>query len=87
MRVFFDALKGVPPNDRPKPTAVTNRADFIEEFQIALGRAAREDDNPFIIEGALHDVADAFGRRLNGHVMFLIRLLRVRQFDIGCSAA
>ena len=82
VRVFFAALKGVPTDNRPKPTAVADRADFIEEFFVTFGRAAREDDNPFIIERALHDVADAFGRRLNGHVMFLIRLLRVRQFDM-----
>ena len=83
MRVFFDTLKGVPTNDRPEPTAVTNRADFIEEFQIALGRTAREDHNPFIIKRALHNVANTFRLCLNRHVMFLIRLLRIRQFNMA----
>ena len=82
-RVLTGPLEGIAPDNRPKPSAVTNGARLVEHVLVAvLLRAAGKDHNAAPVKRALHHVSHALCQSANGHCGLGVRLLSFNLLNV-----
>src|SRR5438552_2360934 len=82
--MLFRPLEGVAADDGAEAAAVADGAGLVENhLVVVLLGPAGEDDNPRPIEGALDNVADTAGERVNRHRSLDVGLAGFLLLDVG----